>query len=61
MGSDTQLPTIGSDRNITATAEGTMQAVLQDAYGSVIPPSPEHCALRGRKRVAYTSHPLGLH
>ena len=26
MGSDTQLPTIGSDRNITATAEGRMQA-----------------------------------
>ena len=34
MGSDTQLPTIGSDRNITATAEGTMQAMLQDTYGS---------------------------
>jgi NADPH:quinone reductase-like Zn-dependent oxidoreductase len=34
MGSDTQVPTIGSDRNITATAEGTMQAMLQDTYGS---------------------------
>ncbi|HEY6684758.1 MAG TPA: NAD(P)-dependent alcohol dehydrogenase [Propionibacteriaceae bacterium] len=34
MGSDTQLPTIGSDRNITATAEGTMQAILQDTYGA---------------------------
>ncbi len=29
MGSDTQLPTIGSDRNITATAEGTMQAICR--------------------------------
>jgi hypothetical protein len=34
MGSDTKLPTIGSDRNITATPAGTMQAILQDTYGS---------------------------
>ena len=34
MGSETQLPTIRSDRNSTATAEGTMQAIGQDTYGS---------------------------
>ena len=34
MGSDIQLPTIRSDRNSTATAEGTMQAIVQDTYGS---------------------------
>ena len=34
MGSDTQPPTIRSDRNSTATAEGTMQAIVQDTYGS---------------------------
>jgi NADPH:quinone reductase-like Zn-dependent oxidoreductase len=34
MGSDIQLPTIRSDRNSTATAEGTMRAIVQDTYGS---------------------------
>src|SRR5215216_3303971 len=34
MGFDTQLPTSRSDRNNTATAEGTMQAIVQDTYGS---------------------------
>jgi NADPH:quinone reductase-like Zn-dependent oxidoreductase len=34
MGSDAKLPTIDSDRNSTATAEGTMQAIVQDTYGS---------------------------
>jgi NADPH:quinone reductase-like Zn-dependent oxidoreductase len=34
MGSDTQPSTIGSDANNAATAEGTMQAIVQDTYGS---------------------------
>ena len=34
MGSDTQLSTTSSDTNSAATAEGTMQAVVQDTYGS---------------------------
>jgi NADPH:quinone reductase-like Zn-dependent oxidoreductase len=34
MGSDTQHSTIGSDTNSSATAEGTMQAIVQDTYGS---------------------------
>jgi NADPH:quinone reductase-like Zn-dependent oxidoreductase len=34
MGSKAQLPTIDSDRNSTATAEGTIQAIVQDTYGS---------------------------
>jgi NADPH:quinone reductase-like Zn-dependent oxidoreductase len=34
MGSDTQHSTIGSDTNSAATAEGTMQAIVQDRYGS---------------------------
>jgi NADPH:quinone reductase-like Zn-dependent oxidoreductase len=34
MGSDTQLSTASSDADNAATAEGTMQAIVQDAYGS---------------------------
>ncbi len=34
MGSDTQLSTASSDADNAATAEGTMQAIMQDAYGS---------------------------
>jgi NADPH:quinone reductase-like Zn-dependent oxidoreductase len=34
MGSDAQHSTIGSDTNSSATAEGTMQAIVQDTYGS---------------------------
>jgi NADPH:quinone reductase-like Zn-dependent oxidoreductase len=34
MGSETQLLTVGSDANNAATAEGTMQAIVQDTYGS---------------------------
>jgi hypothetical protein len=34
MGSDTQLSKTSSDTSSTATAEGTMQAVVQDTYGS---------------------------
>ena len=34
MGSDTQPSTTGSDADNAATAEGTMQAIVQDAYGS---------------------------
>jgi NADPH:quinone reductase-like Zn-dependent oxidoreductase len=34
MGSDTQHSTIGSDPNNAATAESTMQAIVQDTYGS---------------------------
>ena len=33
MGSDTQLSSIGSDANYAASAEGTMQAIVQDRYG----------------------------
>ena len=34
MGSDTQLSSIGSDANYAAFMEGTMQAIVQDVYGS---------------------------
>ena len=34
MGSDTQHSTIAGDTNGAATAEGTMQAIVQDTYGS---------------------------
>jgi NADPH:quinone reductase-like Zn-dependent oxidoreductase len=34
MGSDTELSTASSDADNAATAEGTMQAIVQDAYGS---------------------------
>jgi NADPH:quinone reductase-like Zn-dependent oxidoreductase len=34
MGSDTQLSKTSSDTSGTATTEGTMQAVVQDTYGS---------------------------
>jgi NADPH:quinone reductase-like Zn-dependent oxidoreductase len=34
MGSDSQLSTMGSDAKNAATAEGTMQAIVQDRYGS---------------------------
>jgi NADPH:quinone reductase-like Zn-dependent oxidoreductase len=34
MGSDTQLSTISRDANNAGTAEGTMQAIVQDRYGS---------------------------
>src|SRR5688500_15092836 len=34
MGSDTQFTSLGSDANSAAAAEGTMQAIVQDTYGS---------------------------
>jgi NADPH:quinone reductase-like Zn-dependent oxidoreductase len=34
MGSDTQFTSLGSDANNAAAAEGTMQAIVQDTYGS---------------------------
>jgi NADPH:quinone reductase-like Zn-dependent oxidoreductase len=34
MGSDTQHSTVGGDTNNAGAAEGTMQAVVQDTYGS---------------------------
>ena len=34
MGSDTQLSSIGSDANYAASAEGTMQAIVQDRYSA---------------------------
>ena len=34
MASDSQLTTIDSDASSPATAENTMQAIVQDAYGS---------------------------